>query len=211
MSHVEGIDRDQMTLFPEALDDYVSEENPVRFIDAFVGSLDLEGLDFTHAVPNELGRPPYNPADLLRLFIYGYLNRVRSSRQLEREANRNVELMWLLRRLAVETRVVAPAEDQALSALLLFHRQILGARCRVPPCAILRTRHYQSVSVWRSNGNKNRLAVRGKPKWGIIGRGRGSSIMSVAWPQKTVKGLGPLGRPESADPYTEPGKRRARV
>jgi hypothetical protein len=105
---------------------------------------------------------------------------IRSSLQLEREANRNVELMWLLRLLAVETRVVAPAEDHALSALLLFHRQILGARYRVPPCAILRTRHYQSVSVWRSNGNKNRLAVRGKPKWGIIGIGCGSSIMIVA-------------------------------
>lgn len=99
MSHIEGSDRDQMTLFPEALDDYVSQENPVRFIDALVESLKLEELGFTHAVPNELGRPPYNPADLLRLFIYGYLNRVRSSRQLEREAHRNVELMWLLRRL----------------------------------------------------------------------------------------------------------------
>ena len=100
MGHIEGSDREQMTLFPEALDDYVSQENPVRFIDAFVESLDLEELGFTHAVPNELGRPPYNPADLLRLFVYGYLNRVRSSRQLEKEANRNVELMWLLRRLA---------------------------------------------------------------------------------------------------------------
>ncbi len=100
MSHVEGIDREQITLFPEALDDYVSLENPVRFIDAFVATLDLVELGFTHAVPHELGRPPYNPADLLRLYIYGYLNRIRSSRHLEREANRAVELMWLLRRLA---------------------------------------------------------------------------------------------------------------
>ena len=107
MSHIEGGDREQMTLFPEALDDYVSQENPVRFIDAFVESLDLEELGFTHAVPNDLGRPPYNPADLLRLFIYGYLNRVRSSRQLEREANRNVELMWLLRRLTPDFKTIA--------------------------------------------------------------------------------------------------------
>jgi transposase len=107
MGHIEGDDRDQMTLFPEALDDYVSQENPVRFIDAFVGSLDLEGLDFAHAVPNDLGRPPYNPADLLRLYTYGYLNRVRSSRQLEKEANRNVELMWLLRRLAPDFKTIA--------------------------------------------------------------------------------------------------------
>jgi transposase len=79
MGHIEGSDRDQMTLFPEALDDYVSQENPVRFIDAFAESLDMEELGFAHAVPNEVGRPPYNPADLLRLFIYGYLNRVQSS------------------------------------------------------------------------------------------------------------------------------------
>lgn len=107
MKHIEGHDRDQLTLFPDALDDYVSLENPVRFIGAFVDSLDLGGLGFTHAIPNELGRPPYNPADLLRLFIYGYLNRIRSSRQLEREANRNVELMWLLRRLAPDFKTIA--------------------------------------------------------------------------------------------------------
>jgi len=79
MSHIEGSDREQMTLFPEALDDYVRQANPVRFIEAFVESLNLEELGFTHAVPNQLGRPPYHPADLLRLFIYGYLNRVRAS------------------------------------------------------------------------------------------------------------------------------------
>jgi len=107
MGHVEGSDREQMTLFPEALDDYVSPENPVRFVDAFVDGLDMEQLGFTHAVPNELGRPPYDPADLLRLFIYGYLNRLRSSRRLEREANRNVELMWLLRRLAPDFKTLA--------------------------------------------------------------------------------------------------------
>jgi transposase/ElaB/YqjD/DUF883 family membrane-anchored ribosome-binding protein len=107
MGHIEGDDRDQMTLFPEALDDYVSQENPVRFIDAFVHCLDMERLGFTHAVPQAFGRPPYNPADLLRLYTYGYLNRIRSSRQLEREANRNVELMWLLRRLAPDFKTIA--------------------------------------------------------------------------------------------------------
>jgi transposase len=106
MGHMEGSDRDRMTLFPEALDDSVSQENPVRFIDAFAAGLDLERLGFTHAVPGDLGRPPYNPADLLRLYIYGYLNRIRSSRQLEREANRNVELMWLLRRLVPDFPMV---------------------------------------------------------------------------------------------------------
>ncbi|MBW1939411.1 MAG: IS5/IS1182 family transposase, partial [Deltaproteobacteria bacterium] len=79
MDHIQGLSRDQLTLFPEALDDYISEENPVRFIDAFVDALDLHQLGFRHAVLQETGRPPYHPADLLKLYLYGYLNRVRSS------------------------------------------------------------------------------------------------------------------------------------
>jgi transposase len=86
-------------LFPETLDDYITEDNPVRFNDAFVYSLDLAQLGFAHATPAATGRPAYDPADLLKLFLYGYLNRVRSSRMLEREAERNVEVMWLLSKL----------------------------------------------------------------------------------------------------------------
>ena len=126
MGHLEGLERDQMTLFPEALDDYVSQENPVRFIDAFVAALDLEQLGFTHAIPNELGRPPYNPADLLRLFIYGYLNRIRSSRQLEREANRNVELMWLLRRLAPDFKTLADFRKDNAQAIRGVCREFIS-------------------------------------------------------------------------------------
>lgn len=107
MAHIQGADRDPLTLFPEALDDSMSEENPVRFIDALVDSLDLHGLGFTYATPAETGRPAYPPGDLLRLYVYGYLNRVQSSRQLEKEANRNVELMCLLRRLAPDFRTIA--------------------------------------------------------------------------------------------------------
>jgi transposase len=107
MRHIRGSERDQLTLLPESLDDYVAAENPVRFMDAFVESLDLEELGFRHAVPKEMGRPPYNPADLLCLYMYGYFNRIRSSRQLEKEANRNVELMWLLRRLAPDFKTIA--------------------------------------------------------------------------------------------------------
>ena len=107
MDHIQGTDRDQLTLFPEALDDYISEENPVRFIDAYVASLDLDQLGFRHAILRETGRPPYHPGDLLKLYLYGYLNRVRSSRQLEREAQRNVEVMWLMRRLAPDFKTIA--------------------------------------------------------------------------------------------------------
>ncbi|MEW6567013.1 MAG: transposase [Chloroflexota bacterium] len=107
MDHIQGTDRDQLTLFPEALDECVSQENPVRFIDAYVASFDLKELGFRHAILQETGRPPYHPGDLLKLYLYGYLNRVRSSRQLEREAQRNVEAMWLLRWLPPDFKTIA--------------------------------------------------------------------------------------------------------
>lgn len=107
MDHIHGADRDQLTLFPEALDGYISQENPVRFIDAYVDSLDLEQLGFRHATLQETGRPPYHPGDLLKLYLYGYLNRIRSSRQLERESHRNVEVMWLLRRLTPDFKTIS--------------------------------------------------------------------------------------------------------
>ncbi len=81
MHHIEGQDRNQLTLFPEALDDYISADNPVRFLDAFVGTLDIKALGFKNATLKDTGRPPYNPGDLLRLYTYGYLNRFRSSRK----------------------------------------------------------------------------------------------------------------------------------
>ena len=79
MPHIEGVARNQIILFPEKVDDYIREDNPVQFIDAFVDSLDLRALGFNHAQPQEVGRPPYHPADILKLYLWGYLNRVRSS------------------------------------------------------------------------------------------------------------------------------------
>jgi transposase len=104
---VEGVDRSQATLFPESLDDWIIEDNPVRVIDAFVEALDLRSLGFDGVVPEATGRPSYHPALLLKLYIYGYLNRVQSSRRLEREAGRNVELMWLTGRLAPDHKTIA--------------------------------------------------------------------------------------------------------
>ena len=85
MGYVRGESRQQVYLLPEAIDDYVAAENPVRFLDVFVEKLDLAELSFARATPAETGRPPYHPGDLLRLYLYGYLNRIRSSRRLERE------------------------------------------------------------------------------------------------------------------------------
>jgi transposase len=104
---VQGQSRTQTTLLPECLDDYVSEDNPVRVIDAFVDQLDLGQLGFEGVDPAVTGRPAYHPASLLKLYIYGYLNRVQSSRRLERETQRNVELMWLIERLSPDFKTIA--------------------------------------------------------------------------------------------------------
>jgi len=107
MAYIPGVDRTQAILLPDVLDDYVTPDNPVRFLDAFVAQLDLGALGFQRAVPAETGRPGYDPGDLLRLYLYGYLHRLRSSRRLEQETHRNVELMWLLRRLTPDFKTIA--------------------------------------------------------------------------------------------------------
>src|ERR1700732_3171422 len=99
MTHILGHDRAQLLLLPEVVHDYVGADNPVRFIDAFGDGLNLAALGFVGTMPKATGRPGYAPADLLKLYIYGYLNRARSSRRLEAETHRNIEVIWLLRHL----------------------------------------------------------------------------------------------------------------
>src|SRR6266700_3031166 len=104
---VQGADRQQTTLLPECLDDWVDESNPVRAVDVFVDALDLAELGFDGVAPEATGRPAYHPSPLLKLYIYGYLNRVQSSRRLEREAGRNLEVMWLTGRLVPDHKTIA--------------------------------------------------------------------------------------------------------
>src|ERR1700719_354805 len=104
---IEGEDRSQSTLFPEHLDDYIAEDNPVRVIDVFVDELDLSQLGFEGVDPEATGRPSYHPSVLLKLYIYGYLNWVQSSRRLEREAGRNIEVMWLTGPLSPDHKTIA--------------------------------------------------------------------------------------------------------
>jgi transposase len=104
---IQGSDRTQGILLPEQLDDYVTEEKPVRMINVFVDELDLAALGFSGVAPADTGRPAYHPADLLKIYIYGYLNRIQSSRRLEREAQRNIELMWLTGRLTPDFKTIA--------------------------------------------------------------------------------------------------------
>src|ERR1700740_2893832 len=104
---IEGEARSQSLLFPERLDDWIEEDNPVRVIDPFVDELEMKKLGFDGAVPADTGRPGYHPATLLRIYIYGYLNRIQSSRRLERETQRNVELIWLTGRLMPDFKTIA--------------------------------------------------------------------------------------------------------
>src|SRR6185503_1579038 len=123
MNHVRGADREQTLLLRETIEDYVAPENPVRLIDAFVASLDLHALGFAKAIAAYTWRPAYEPGTLLRLYLYGYLHRLRSSRQLEKECLRNLELIWLLRRLATDHKTIADFRREHRAGFKLVHRQ----------------------------------------------------------------------------------------
>lgn len=125
MRHITGVERSQALLLPESLDDYVGPENPVRFIEAFVDGLDLVAAGFARVRSRETGRPGYAPADLLKLYIYGYLNRIRSSRRLEAETHRNVELIWLLRHLKPDFKTIADFRRENCKAFRPVFRQFV--------------------------------------------------------------------------------------
>src|SRR3954466_291666 len=125
MAHILGHDRSQMLLLPETVDDYVGPDNPVRFLEAFVDGLDLQAAGFARVEPKATGRPGYAPADLLKLYIYGYLNRVRSSRRLEAEAGRNIEVIWLLRHLQPDFKTIADFRRDNRRAFRTVFRQFV--------------------------------------------------------------------------------------
>jgi transposase len=122
---IEGEDRNQSTLFPECLDDYIAEDNPVRVIDVFVDELDFTQLGFGRIEPKVTGRPAYHPSMLLKLYIYAYLNRVQSSRRIEREAQRNVELMWLTERLSPDHKTISDFRKDNSKALRRVCREFV--------------------------------------------------------------------------------------
>ncbi|WP_454914109.1 IS1182 family transposase [Variovorax gossypii] len=126
---IEGESREQVTLLPECLDDYIGQDNPVRVVDAFVEELDLRSLGFQGADPAATGRPAYHPSVLLKLYIYGYLNRIQSSRRLEREAQRNVELMWLTGRLAPDFKTIADFRHHNSAGIRNVCKRFIGL-CR---------------------------------------------------------------------------------
>lgn len=161
MGYVEGQDRFQITMFPETIDDYITENSPVRVIDVYIDKLDVVDLGFTHAVPSTLGRPAYNPKDILKLYLYGFLNRIRSSRRLEHEANRNVEVMWLLKRLHPDFKTIADFRKNNKKALVKVFREftklcddwgLLGKEL-----VAIDGSKYRAVNSKRNNFNKEKL------------------------------------------------------
>jgi transposase len=123
MGYIQGEDRNQIILLPECINDYITEENTVKIIDAFVETVNLNKLEFKKAVPSKTGRPPYNPHDLLKLLIYGYVNAIRSSRKLENETRRNLELMWLLKRLTPDYKTISDFRRDNKEALKKVFKQ----------------------------------------------------------------------------------------
>lgn len=122
MGYIEGQDRNQIIMFPESIDEYISDDNSVRVIDAYVEQLDMEKLGFQRTTAPVMGRPPYSPKDLLKLYLYGYLNRVRSSRRLEHEAVRNIEVIWLLKKLKPDFKTIADFRKDNKKALKAVFR-----------------------------------------------------------------------------------------
>ena len=107
MNYIQGFNRNQAVLIPETYDQLIEKDNPVRFIDAFVNSLNVVNFGFKDVLLNKNGRPPFDPKDLLKLYIYGYLNKIRSSRGLEKESNRNIELIWLMKGLVPDHNTIS--------------------------------------------------------------------------------------------------------
>lgn len=164
MNYIQGDDRRQLTMFPKMLDDYISENNPTRVIDVFVDNLALAEMGFDKAILSETGRPPYSPNDLLKLFIYGYFNKVRSSRKLEIETHRNVEVMWLLKNLKPDHKTIARFRKDNLAPIKrvfdsfvklcvkmgLYNRQLIA----------IDGSHFQAVNSKELNYTKTKLQDR---------------------------------------------------
>src|SRR4051794_15849533 len=154
---IEGEERSQITLLPECLDDYIAEDNPVRVVDVFVDELKLRQLGFDGAEPAATGRPSYHPAVLLKIYIYGYPNQVQSSRRLEREAQRNVELMWLTGRLTPDFKTIADFRKDHGDAIRKVCREFVllcrrsSRSCRASPA------HRRIGAFLRRDGRPSRI------------------------------------------------------
>ena len=172
---VEGVDRSQSTLFPASLEDYITEDNPVRAVDAFVDGLDLRVLGFTSVDPLDTGRPGYHPAMMLKVYWYGYLNRVPSSRRLERECQRNLELLWLTGKLAPDFRL------QVRQALRNLGTAVTAAGARLSDIA--------KLTVLIVDHSEERLHVFGEELTAALGAGPKPTCTLIPVPRLALDGM----------------------
>ena len=161
---IEGVGRNQTVLFPDRLEDWIGEDSLVRVVDLFVGELDLPGLGFGRASPARTGRPGYHAAVLLKLFVYGYLNRIPSSRRLEREAGRNVEVMWLTGRLVPDHKTIADFRRDNSAAIRKTCAQFVELCRRIGTlkgdCVAIDGSKFKAVNNRDKNFTKGKIASR---------------------------------------------------
>jgi len=164
MKFITGNDRTQTELFPNTIEDYIADTNPARVIDAFVDSLNMAALGFTHALANSTGRPPYSPKDLLKLYLYGYLNRIRSSRRLEAESKRNLEVLWLVRALSPDHKTIANFRKDNPKALQnvfrTFTKMCINMELYGKELAAIDGSKFKAVNSKERNFTKDKLAER---------------------------------------------------
>lgn len=215
--YVESQDRQQVTLLPECLDDFIGEDNPVRVVDAFVDELDLAGAGFDGLVPAATGRPAHHPSVLLKIYIFDCLNRVQSSRRLERECQRNVELMWLTGRLAPDFKTIADFRRDNGRGIRLGCSQ-LGAICRklkllVDGVVAVGGSKFKAVNNCDRNFTPHKLEQRMKQIQESIDRylealDTADRTQPADLPAKTERLQDKLGRQDIADPKRDQGIRR---
>src|SRR6478735_11647289 len=188
---IEGEDRMQPALLPHCLEDYVDEENPVRVIEASIDELDLAALGFSGMTPAATGRPAYHPLTLLQIYLYGYLNRIQSSRRLEREAQRNVELMWLTGRLAPDFKTIADFRKDHGTAIRNVCREfiLLCRRCSCSPTAS--SRSMEASSRRSTTGTRTSATARSRCE------GSSSSTASTA---TSLSSIVPTASPSLCSP-----------
>lgn len=162
--YVKGLDRKQTALFPETLEEYIDQDNPVRFIDAFIDSLSIEKLGFKNSTPTQVGRPSYNPKDLLKLYVYGYLNQTRSSRKLEGECHRNIEVMWLMKKLAPDFKTIADFRKDNIDCIKGVFREFvklcIGLDLYGAKCIAIDGTKFKAANGLDRNFNRKKLVYR---------------------------------------------------
>ena len=194
---VEGVDRDQATLFPECLEDWVEEDNAVRVIEAFVEGLDLGALGFSGVAPKDTGRPSYHPSVLLKLYIYGYLNRVHSSRRLEREAGRNLEVLWLTGRLVPDHKTIADFRKDNGPAIRKVCAQFVALCRRLGLLAKASVAIDGSKFKAVNNRDRNFTAAKMKRRSGAD-RGERGALSASARQRRPARAVGGAGHADDA-------------